>query len=195
MDTHAPGSPGKKIRLGCGALLVVILVFLFWWSRNPIVFTAPEGLFSEVTARQVDDPTGSTIVVELELSGETSGYTITELSLGRELATKLGVSAPAGFEEELLPLEEEELDDPESVRFVNEWNEENRRWTGGLEISPATPLVVRIPATYPLAASGPLTISYEQVSLMGGHWSSTTLVVNEAEGAESGRLTSSSDDD
>ena len=40
-------------------------------------------------------------------------------------------------------------------------------------------IVVRIPATDPLATSGPLSISYEQISTLGGHWSSATLVVNE----------------
>ena len=48
-----------------------------------------------------------------------------------------------------------------------------------LAIAPGEPIVVRIPATDPLAASGPLSISYEQVSTLGGHWSSATLVVNE----------------
>lgn len=178
----------KKILLGCGGLVGLIVVFLVWWSRNPIVFTVPEGLLSEVTARQLDNPAGDAIVVELELSGADSVYKITDLSVNRELADSLGLSPPTGFREERLPLEEEDKTDAETVEFVTEWNAENLRWECNLEIAPDEPIVIRIPATEPLAASGPLSISYEQVSTLGGHWSSTMLVVNEPAEADSERL-------
>ena len=167
----------RGILLGCGGLIGFIAVFLFWWSRNPIVFTAPEGLFPEVTARQLDNPAGDAILIELELSGEDSEYRITDFSVSRDLAARLGMSSPTGFKEEPMPLEEDETD-TETVEFVAKWNAENLQWVCDLVIAPGEPIVVRIPATDPLAASGPLSISYEQVSTLGGHWSSATLVIS-----------------
>ena len=179
MSDSTSASGKRKILLGCGGLLGLIVVFLFWWSRNPIVFTMPEGMLAEVTARQLDNPASDAIVVELDLAGADSKYRITDISVERGLAAVLGLSPPAGFREEPLPLEEEDKTDPATVNFIAEWNAENLRWVCDLEIAPGEPILVRIPATEPLAASGPLWISYEQVSTLGGHWSSTTLVVNE----------------
>jgi hypothetical protein len=147
----------KKILLGCGGLVgLIVVLFLIWWSRNPIVFTLPEGLLSEVTARQLDNPAGDAVVVELELSGADSAYKISDLSVTRELASSLGLSPPTGFREEPLPLEEEDKTDSETVAFVAEWNAENLRWVCDLEIAPGEPTVIRIPAAEPLAASSPL---------------------------------------
>ena len=174
----------KRFTLGCAALLVLVLVLVIWWSRNAIVFVAPEGAFPGLTARQLEDPSGTALVVELELSGETSGFKITDLNLRRDLAKTLGLTAPEGFEEELLPLEGSELNDPELVRFVDEWNAENIRWRGELEIVPATPIVLRIPASAPLVATGPLVINYGRSTGFGGHSSSARLVLNEARRGE-----------
>lgn len=176
---NSKSAKGKRaILLGCGGLIGLIVMSLFWWSRNPIVFTVPEGIFPEVTARQLDNPEGDAIVIELEFSGEDSDYRVTDFSVSRELAARLGMSTPVGFREELMPLEEDETD-TETAEFVAEWNAENLQWVCDLAIAPGEPIVVRIPATDPLAASGPLSISYEQVSTLGGHWSSSTLMVNE----------------
>ncbi len=184
MNTSRSDSTRKRLLLGCGVILAPVAAFLFWWSRNPIVFTVPEGLMAEVVARQLEDADGDELVVELELMGEGDSYRITEVSLERQLADRLGLSPPEGFREEPLTLEEEDRSDPETVRFVTEWNAENVSWVCDLEIVAGVPIVVRIPAANAGADSGVLSISYESVSVLGGHWSSTTLMLNEVAASE-----------
>ncbi len=179
-------SPKTLFLLGCGVVLALLVVLLIWLSRTAFVFLAPEGAFPEVNARQLEDPSGTAVVVELELSGEKSGYRITDLSLSRHLAQSLGLSAPEDFTEEPLPLASSERDDPEIVRFVEQFNAENIRWIGDLEILPATPIVLRIPASDPLAEAGPLDIGYERSTGLGGHASGTRLVLNEARNGDGG---------
>lgn len=168
----------RAAAIGCGALLLLGVAFLLWWSRNPIVYSSSPAAFPEVVLRQIAG-LQSAIQVEARLSGETEGYHLTEITATRAFVDALGLSAPAGFQEEPLPLTERERRDPDTVEWTKNWNRENVRWVGAMPIHPGKPVNITFSAESPEATTGELMITYERKRALGGILSSATLTLNE----------------
>lgn len=119
----------KKIIIVIVVIAVVLGVFLFWFARNAIILVT-KGPGITVKTAAVPDEASHSIRVLMTLTGTQKPHSITEISMPRDLAQSLSVSAPKGFTEQLLPLDERSKSDAESIKFVKEYNRDKLRWVG-----------------------------------------------------------------
>ena len=109
---------------------------------------------------------GKEIVIRAESRDGT--HRLTVISLTRTMATQLGVSAPAGFHEEALPLTPDERRDTSAVADAAAYNRETLRWAGELTLLPNAPQLLVIPATAAMAIDGVISLQYEAKHRLGG---------------------------
>ncbi len=145
--------------------LVVVLLLAAGSYFAWVLSRVHANLHFELVAQARAVPEG----VELQLSatGAEDPVYLREVSFTREVERAWGLSAPAGFRVEALPLSAEEQQDPEMRAFAERFNAENVRWVSDLAVSPTDPTVVRIPAQR-RAQGGTLQLSYRQSLGMGG---------------------------
>ena len=93
---------------------------------------------------------------------------VTVISLPRELAARLGVSAPSGFREETLPLTPEERRDSSAVAEAAAYDRETLRWAGEFLIPPDEAQRIVIPATAAAHIEGAISLQYETKHALGG---------------------------
>lgn len=108
----------------------------------------------------------------LEIINNDRENSITEITLSRQQVNRLGLSQPAGFREEPLPLTESDRKNDELVEFVEEFNDKNVRWVGRLELEPNAVTELAVPATSASGLQGYMDIQYEARVGFGGSISS-----------------------
>jgi len=140
-------------------VLVAVVVFLIWWSRNPIVFVSNQDAVKLQARRLTDKEAETAIDLELSLTGSGDGYFLSTIEIPRQVAEAAGIQPPAGFHEQSMPLEQPQ--DTEDAEFVKKWNAENVRFVGRLDLKPGQRCLVSIPARDPRLVTGTLNLTYE----------------------------------
>jgi len=127
-------------------------------SQAPVVFVSKSEPVS-LQGRRLIELSEGFIELELSLSGIGDGYFVSTIDIPREIAHTAGIQAPAGFCEEPL-IEQPQQVDRSASALVNKWNSENVRFVGRFELQPGTRVLV-IPAKHPELAAGSLDLTYE----------------------------------
>ena len=120
-------------------IIAVVLVVAAIWVLRRGVLVAVGGPIPAVSST-VRSAEGA-LVGELTLSNSTAPHFVTSLSVPRNDAERLQLQPPAGFVAQPLPAEGA---DP---AWVEEWNRENLRFVGRLELVPGVPTRLVMPAS------------------------------------------------
>lgn len=107
---------------------------------------------------------GQALVIAIEHPGQTQR--LVEISLPRALSARLGLSPPPGFRPESLPLTPAEQADPAMVEFARQYNDEQLRWVGSLELSVGDSTELVLPMQAQALDAGQLRLQLEA----GGRW-------------------------
>ena len=167
----------KIILIIAGVLIVGVVAFIFWFARHPIVFLT-KGPGKTVTASVLPDEPSRSLKVTMALAGTEKPHSVTQISMPRALAQALGLRAPSGFSEQLLPLDEGTKNNPEMVKFVEEFNRDTLRWVGSLPLPPREAVTLMIPAQTPRGGTGKISFQYEwRGKVLGGSISSFTATL------------------
>ncbi len=151
-----------KILLIILAVIVVVVVGFYILSRIVLVaMISGAGPAGDVQTEILESTPETGLRIRLELIETDSELTITTISMPRHVASDLGASPPDGFIETHLKPEGREANDPESMKFINEWNQENIQWTGQQSLTPNEVLVFVIPASSPDAGNGHIGLADE----------------------------------
>lgn len=154
-----------------GVIILIILVVVAYLGWQFFLRGKPLVLVREASTKRV---TGSLarIVPEselvIEVNNDAAKNTITNITVLRELASRLGLSAPQGFKEEALLLTEEEKKEKASVDFAKKFNWENLRWVGEMKLLPNEKTEIAIPAERTKGLSDYIDFQYESKSGLGG---------------------------
>lgn len=119
------------------AALVAFLVFV-----NPVLIAISSESGSRIESKVSLRDGG--IVCELLLQNTKTAHYITELDIQRPVAETMKIGNPEGFRLEALPATKSD-----EKEWVDNWNRENVRFTGRLEITPGVPVTLFIPAATP----------------------------------------------
>jgi len=153
-----------KRLVGLILVLVCYAAWRFLASGGALVVAtdAPQ----PVTASLQSIVPGREVVIRAESrDGE---HRLTVISLPREVAAKLGASAPAGFREEALPLTPEERRDSSVIADAATYDRETLRWAGERTLPPNAPQLIVIPASAAMAIEGVISLQYEAKRRLGG---------------------------
>jgi hypothetical protein len=112
------------------AALFVLLMFV-----NPVLMVILGGTASRVTSNV--EVGSNELVVTLTLCDSESPRYIVSLDMPRTSAEEIGIGAPTDFRVEPL---RDSRSDPD---WLEEWNRENIRFTGDVQLAPNTPTVFR----------------------------------------------------
>ena len=158
-----------KIFLIILAVIVALVIGFYILSRIVLVATIPgAGPAGDVETETLESTPETGLRIRLTLVETDTEQTISTISMPRQLANDLGASPPDGFIEDPLKPEGREANDPESMKFINEWNQENIQWTGQQPLTPNEELVFVIPATSPSAGNGHIQFQYGRQGRLGG---------------------------
>ena len=168
----------KVITIGCGIVfLLVVGAALILLIRRPLVFFAPAGMFPNVTCEQL--PSGErSIRIRVSIENTDKPLTVVSIEMPRTVAEDLQLSPPEGFVIEPLPLTKAERNDPEILKFAEEFDAKTLRWGGSLLLAPDYDSVVEIPSEKPTGGAGTLTFSYERKVGLGGLSSGFDVEIN-----------------
>lgn len=150
-------------------VIVLLLVAYFVWRF--VVAGDPLVLVTQDSGDRVTAVVKRVIPAEalvIAISNNNKENRITQISMLRSVAQKLGVSEPSGFKTEELPLTEDDRKNTETVDFVKQYNIENLRWVGSLELAPNAATELVIPATAVPPISGIIDFQYEARVGFGG---------------------------
>lgn len=155
-----------------GIILLALGAYFVWrfviHGDGLVLITPDSGKKVTAVVKRIDP--GKELVVEVDNNSKESR--ITQIVLSRDLVAQLGMSAPAGFKEELLPLTEAEMKDQDSVAFVENYNRENIRWVGTHVVAPDTKGEIIFPITKAADVTGFILFQYEAKWGIGGSISS-----------------------
>jgi hypothetical protein len=155
----------KRILIGAGLILVVLVGafagYAIWFVRRAVV----ERVDVRASMRPLQE---NLIEIEVMTAGAKEGVVITEISMERQLRDALGLTPPAGFRAEPLPLEDRESGDEQAAEFVAKYNRERVRYTGQLLVTPGTPALLRFPVEHAGMARGQIELQHERKIGVGG---------------------------
>lgn len=151
-----------------GIILLALTAYFVWrfMVRGDALIMVTPGSDKRVTATMKRIVPAKELVVEVDNNSKESR--VTQISLARSLVAQLGMSPPAGFKEELLPLTEKEKKDNDSVAFVEKYNKDNIRWIGTLVVPPDAKAEVVFPITTGADVKGFIQFQYEAKWGLGG---------------------------
>lgn len=170
--------------------VVVLVVFAYFVWRfvvrgdGLVLITHDTG--KGVTGQVKSVIPGKELLIEITNNGKEQR--ITQVSMPRSVASKLGLGAPAAFRAEELPLTEREKKDKEMVTFVKQYNMENLRWVGDFVVPAESRIEFAIPASTVSPLAGSIDFQYEAKAGFGG--SISQFRVNLAEQGQNGAIDS-----
>lgn len=168
-----------------GIVLLVVIAYIVWRFviRGDALVLLDSGGGKRVCASLTEIVPGEAIVVGID-NNEKNNF-VTVISIPRDLASRLEVSPPEGFVEELLPLTEKEKKDKKSVQYAEKYNSETLRWAGRLDLEPNEITELRIPAKGTAQVSaGRIDFQYEAKVGLGGSISFFSLRLDPPESVE-----------
>jgi hypothetical protein len=155
----------KKILI----VIIVLLVAYFAWRfiiiGAPIVFMTKAGE-KPITAIVKEVRANKEII--LEINSDSNTYKIDQITLPRELASRLKISPPVGFREELLSVSKDEESNKEAVDFVAKFNSETLRWIGNFQIQPNSKSFIVLPVNNTTTMEGKIYFKYSVKHIIGG---------------------------
>ncbi len=154
---------------GLVGIVVLVPITYFLWRfifRGDAIVLIDKSPGKKVSATLKQVIPNGAIVVGVDSNSKQNQ--ITEISVKREIAAKLGLSAPGGFTESPVPLTEKDKLDKETVEFVENYNTENVRWIGKLPLAPDAITEITFPATSTSNLGGNIRFRYEAKIGYGG---------------------------
>lgn len=151
-----------------GLIVLVIVTYLAWrfviQGDALVLFTPDDGNRVSAAVKRLEP--GKELLIEITNNNKENR--ITEISMLRSLASRLGVSEPQGFKVEALPLTEGDKNNKETAEFVKEYNNNNLRWIGSFNLAPNSRTELAIPVTLMSLPSGSIDFQYEGKVGFGG---------------------------
>ena len=155
-----------------GLIVLLVLAYFIWRfvvrGDGLVLITSDTG--NRVTAVVKRVVKGKQIVIEINNNHKENR--ITEITIPRSVASQLGISEPAGFKVAALPLTDDDKKSQETSEFVEQFNEENLRWTGSFTLAPDAKVELAIPSALASPLTGTMGFQYETKVGFGGSISS-----------------------
>lgn len=101
---------------------------------------------------------------------------ITSIEIPRDIYTEFDLSAPKGFKHEALPLGKD--NDPEMIKFVEDFNKKTIRYVGKLKLVPNQTTIIAFTAKNLIDIRGEIAFHYERKVGFGGSMSSLYVKLN-----------------
>jgi hypothetical protein len=151
-----------------GIILLVVVAYFVWRFaiRGDGLVLLSAGSDKKVSASLKEVIPNQALVIEIDNNNKQNFVTVT--SMPRELAESTGGSPPEGFAVERMPPSEIGQEDQEMVEYVKNYNLQNVRWSGNLELTPNGLTELRIPVTSTAELAGRINFQYEAKVGFGG---------------------------
>jgi len=119
------------------ALAIIALLVGVLFIANPVLMVLSSGGNPKVKSEaKVSD---RELVARLTLTDAKSPMFVVSLVVPRDAADRIGIAAPSGFRVESL------VDAKSDPAWIENWNKENVRYVGKLQVVPESPVEVRFP--------------------------------------------------
>lgn len=159
------------------AVIFLILVGYFIW--NFVIQNKPIAIFTSNSSQNVFGNIKMPLKpnqLSIQIQNNEHDISITTIEISREIRDTLGLSAPNGFREEALKSEDD--DDAELKTFVKQFNKENIRYVGNLNMKPNQKIELVFAINSLKSLQGKINFTYERKVGFGGSISYFSVQLN-----------------